>query len=159
MIRRIKPSDRQPLENILRSVNQFHEGDIEVALELIDIAINIPAQTDYHLFVYEEDGVIHGYHCTGKRPITDAVYDLYWIVVDANTSRKGIGSELLKHAEDFVKQNNGRWLLAETSSKDSYDKTRRFYFKNEYTILAEINDFYSVGEALVIYGKYFLNKS
>jgi GNAT superfamily N-acetyltransferase len=158
MIRKIKPSDRQALENILRSISQFNNGDVDVALELIDIAINIPGQTDYHLFVYEEEGVVYGYHCTGKRPITDAVYDLYWIVVDAKTARKGVGSALLKHAEDFVKQQNGRWLLAETSSKESYDKTRRFYLKNEYSILAEINDFYSLGEALVIYGKYFLNK-
>lgn len=159
MIRRIKPSDKPALEKVIRSVATFNAGDVAVALELIDIAISFSEQTDYNVFVYEDNENIYGYHCTGKRPITDAVYDLYWIVVDSNGAGKGVGASLLRHAEDFVVQQNGRWLLAETSSKDSYDKTRSFYLKNNYTILAEINDFYAVGEAIIIFGKYFLNKT
>ena len=128
-------------------------------MELIDITASNHLQTDYNVFVYENNGTVLGYHCTGKRPLTDAVYDLYWIVTDPDHGKKGIGKSLLEHAEDFVTQNNGRWMLIETSSKESYNATRNFYMRNNYTIISQINDFYSKDESLLIFGKYFNNKN
>ncbi|WP_337872571.1 GNAT family N-acetyltransferase [Ignavibacterium sp.] len=159
MIRSIKPSDVEGLEKLLKKIPNFNDAEVKVAMELIDITVNNPDQTDYNIFVYEEDGKILGYHCTGKRPLTDAVYDLYWIVADPEHSGKGIGKNLLEHAENFVKERKGRWILAETSSKDSYLSTQSFYLRNNYTILSEIKDFYAVGDNLLIFGKYFNNKN
>jgi aminoglycoside 6'-N-acetyltransferase I len=159
MIRSIKPSDVEGLEKLLKKIPNFNEAEVKVAMELIEITVNNPDQTDYNIFVYEEDGKILGYHCTGKRPLTDAVYDLYWIVADPEHSGKGIGKNLLEHAENFVKERKGRWILAETSSKDSYLSTQSFYLRNNYTILSEIKDFYAVGDNLLIFGKYFNNKN
>lgn len=144
---------------MLHAINTFKVEDINVALELIDIALNSLDQDDYHIFVYEEDDKVLGYHCTGKRPITDAVYDLYWIVVHPDSAGKGIGKKLLAHSEEFVKERSGRWILAETSSKETYEATRLFYIKNNYDVIAQIEHFYSYGEALVIYGKYLWTKS
>jgi len=158
VIRRLKQADRPALETILRKTKIFHDEEVGVALELIDITLLNGVQSDYHIFVYEENEIISGYHCTGKRPLTDGVYDLYWIVVDPETSGKGIGKKLLQHAERFVREKNGRWILAETSSKELYLATQQFYFKNEFSIVAEINDFYAVGDALLVFGKYLLNK-
>lgn len=159
MIRSIKPSDVEGLEKLLKKIPNFNEAEVKVAMELIEITVNNPDQTDYNIFVYEEDGKILGYHCTGKRPLTDAVYDLYWIVADPVHSGKGIGKNLLEHAENFVKERKGRWILAETSSKESYLSTQSFYLRNNYTILSEIKDFYAVGDNLLIFGKYFNNKN
>ncbi|GAB6282602.1 MAG: hypothetical protein STSR0008_13480 [Ignavibacterium sp.] len=159
MIRKLKLSDRESIVNILSKIKNFNQGDINVALELIDIVINFPQQKDYIIFVYEDEEKVLGYHCIGKRPLTDAVYDLYWIVVDPDASGKGIGKSLIKHAEQLVREQNGRWILAETSSKESYEATRGFYFRNEFTILTEIKDFYSLGESLLIFGKYLSNKT
>jgi GNAT superfamily N-acetyltransferase len=155
MIRKIKQADAIEIENILKKIPIFNKEEVDVAMELVNIAATVPKQTDYNIFVYENHGTIFGYHCTGKRPLTDAVYDLYWIVSDPESGIKGIGKELLDHAEKFVKENKGRWLLAETSSKDSYLKTRNFYLRNNYSIIAEIKDFYRVGDSLMIFGKYF----
>uniref|UniRef100_A0A7V3E8A1 N-acetyltransferase n=1 Tax=Ignavibacterium album TaxID=591197 RepID=A0A7V3E8A1_9BACT len=159
MIRSIKPSDVTELEKLLKKIPNFNDEEVKVAMELIDITVNNSSQTDYNIFVYEEDGRILGYHCTGKRPLTDAVYDLYWIVADPEHSGKGIGKNLLEHAENFVKEKKGRWLLAETSSKESYLSTQSFYFRNNFSIISEIKDFYSVGDNLLIFGKYFNNKN
>lgn len=158
MIRRLKQADRPALEAILRTTNNFLDEEVLVALELIDITLLNEEQSDYHIFVYTEKRKVLGYHCTGKRPLTDGVYDLYWIVVDSKASGKGIGKKLMLHAENFVRERNGRWLLAETSSKELYGATQKFYFKNEFSIVAEINDFYAVGDALLVFGKYLLNK-
>lgn len=159
MIRRLKQADVGQLENILLNISAFNEKEVEVAMELINITALRPDQTDYNIFVYEDAGIIIGYHCTGKRALTDAVYDLYWIVADPSAGKKGIGKNLIEHAENFVKENKGRWLLAETSSKESYAATRNFYLRNKYSIVSQINDFYSIGDNLLIFGKYFNNKN
>ena len=158
MIRRIKLADVQAIERILKKIPNFSNSEVEVAMELVQIAAGNPLQSDYNAFVFENgNGNVLGYHCSGRRPLTDAVYDLYWIAVDPESEIKGIGKILLDHAEAFVKDNNGRWVLAETSSKDSYLKTRNFYLRNNYSIVAQINDFYSVGDHLIVFGKYFSN--
>ncbi len=154
MIRKLKPADAGPIEKILKKIPSFNDNEVDVAMELVNIAALNPSQTDYNIFVYENEEKILGYHCTGKRPLTDAVYDLYWIVADPDSEVKGIGRSLLEHSENFIKENNGRWFLAETSSKESYTKTRNFYLRNNFTIVSQINDFYSVGDHLIIFGKY-----
>jgi ribosomal protein S18 acetylase RimI-like enzyme len=159
MIRKIKQSDEVAIEKMLTKIPNFNEEEIKVAMELVNISVMTPSQNDYHIFIYENDNKIVGYHCTGKRPLTDGVYDLYWIVSDPESSGIGIGKSLLEHAEEFVRSNNGRWLLAETSSKETYKSTQNFYLRNNYTIISEIKDFYSVGDSLLVFGKYFNNKN
>ena len=155
MIRKIKQVDTKKIEKILNKIPIFSEVEVKVGMELVNIAASDIEQTDYNVFVYEEEENIYGYYCTGKRPLTDAVYDLYWIAVDPESKKKGIGKELLNHAENFVLEKQGRWLLAETSSKESYEKTRNFYLRNNFSVIAQINDFYAVGDSLIIFGKFF----
>lgn len=159
MIRELKQADVDQLEKILKKISTFNEKEVEVAMELINITAFNTEQSDYNIYVYDDEGKIIGYHCTGKRPLTDAVYDLYWIVADPSAGKKGIGKSLIEHAENFVKENKGRWLLAETSSKESYAATRNFYLRNKYSIVSQINDFYSIGDNLLVFGKYFNNKN
>ena len=158
MIRKLKPDDVKNIETILKSISIFNDDEVRIAMELVNAAAADAEQTDYNVFVYEEEGNVIGYHCTGKRPLTDAVYDLYWIVTDPSHKNKGVGKTLLAHAEQFVIQLKGRWLLIETSSKESYEGTRNFYLRNNYSIISEINDFYTLGERLIVFGKYFNNK-
>ncbi len=158
MIRKLKPDDVKNIETILKSISIFNDAEVRIAMELVNAAAADAEQTDYNVFVYEEEGNVIGYHCTGKRPLTDAVYDLYWIVTDPSHKNKGVGKTLLAHAEQFVTQLKGRWLLIETSSKESYEGTRNFYLRNNYSIISEINDFYTLGERLIVFGKYFNNK-
>lgn len=155
MIRRLKQAESGEIEKILMKVSNFTDDDVKVGMELVGIAAKDSNQTDYNVFVYDENKKILGYHCIGKRPLTDAVYDLYWIVVDPDSQIKGIGKKLIEHAEDFVKKNKGRWLLVETSSSEKYSRTRNFYLRNNYSIVAQINDFYSVGNDLIVFGKFF----
>jgi aminoglycoside 6'-N-acetyltransferase I len=155
MIRRLKQADVHTIEKFLGKVKTFTRGEVGIAMELINITANNPGQKDYNIFVDEVRKKILGYYCVGKRPLTDAVYDLYWIVTNPEHPKKGIGKKLLEHAEKFVLTNNARWLLAETSSKESYAAARNFYLRNRYSIIAEINDFYSVGDNLMVFGKYF----
>jgi aminoglycoside 6'-N-acetyltransferase I len=156
MIRKLKRADRASIESMLNDTAEFLAEEKEVALELIDEALNNEGQDYYNVFVYEKNGAILGYYCLGHRSLTDGVYDLYWIVVDANAQNQGIGKELLEHAEKYVEKKKGRWLIIETSSQEKYAKTRNFYLRNYFTQIAEIKDFYRVGDNLIMYGKYLI---
>ena len=122
-------------------------------MELIDESIESP--DDYETFVLEDEQGIRGYVCIGPTPLTDGVYDLYWIVVDANTRGRRYGQKLLRHAEEEVKRRNGRMLLIETSSLPSYDSTNRFYMNAGYPEVARIRNFYKRGDDKIVYAKEF----
>jgi len=155
MIRHLKNTDRDNIYNILVDTNNFNDDEIKIAMELIDVYISDDEQNDYEIFVDEnDDGVINGYVCIGPRPLTVGTYDLYWIAVNPNVQSRGIGSKLISHIENYLKDNGVRLILIETSGKLSYEKERKFYEKNLYGKLVEIKDFYNVGDSLVIYGKY-----
>jgi GNAT superfamily N-acetyltransferase len=154
MIKRIEKEHRETLVKLISRISEFKEEEKEVAIELIDESIS--GNEDYITFIYILEDKIIGYYCIGRRALTDGVYDLYWIAIDPSKQGRGFGKELLSHAEKFVEENNGRWLLIETSSLANYKKTREFYLKNLYSKVAEIKDFYSKDDSLIIFGKYLI---
>lgn len=87
MIRKLQADDREKLVSIIEGTNNFSDEEKKIAMELIDDALGNSNHEYYNVFVYEENGKIAGYHCTGKRALTDGVYDLYWIVVDQHCER------------------------------------------------------------------------
>jgi GNAT superfamily N-acetyltransferase len=153
-IRGIEPKDRPRLQAILEAQNHFKAQEVEVALELIDIALSQPAQQDYLIRCVENaEGEVQGYICYGKALLTDAVYDVYWIVVHPDSWNRGFGSHLLNHAEENLRRQNARLLLIETSSLPSYASPRAFYQKHGYVGKARVLDYYTVDEHKLIYGK------
>ncbi len=94
-----------------------------------------------------------GYICWGPTPLTEGTWDIYWIAVAADKQREGIGTALLKSAEDRIKQNNGRLIFIETSSKPEYEEARRFYVSNSYKLICQIADFYAPGDDKLIFRK------
>ena len=154
-IRPIIPSDKEPIRNILIETKVFTEDEVNVAIELIDIALTNDRQEDYYIYsAVDENKSVGGYYCLGPTPMTSGTYDLYWIAVSPRAQHHGIGKKLLVHAEEEAGRRGGRLIIAETSSLPKYDKTRTFYLHNAYSELARIRDYYRIGDDLVVYGKY-----
>ena len=154
MIRVLENRDRDKIEKILVDTKNFNNIEIEIAMELIDIYLNVKDQKDYEIFVDADGDVVNGYVCIGPRPLTVGTFDLYWIAVNPNVQAKGIGSSLMKYIEEYLKGKSARLIILETSGKPGYEKERKFYEKNSYEKFVEIKDFYNVGDSLVVYGKY-----
>jgi ribosomal protein S18 acetylase RimI-like enzyme len=153
-IRGIQTKDRPRLKAILAAQRHFKAQEVEVALELIDIGLSRPFQKDYTIRCVEEDETgVQGYICYGKAPLTDAVYDLYWIVIHPASWNRGFGSSLLIHAEEDLRRQKARLLLIETSSLPPYESPRAFYQKRGYVEKARVTDYYAAGEHKLIYGK------
>jgi ribosomal protein S18 acetylase RimI-like enzyme len=156
-IRRAQPKDRDRLQEILVSTARFTPDEVSGAMELVDSAL-ASAKSEYSVHVLDEPDsgprrAVQGYVLFGPTPKADGVFDLYWIAVDPKQQGLGFGQLLLKFVENEVRRRNGRMLLIETSSKESYGPTLRFYERSGYQEISRIKDFYRVECDKIIYCK------
>ena len=155
-IRSIKPRDRSRIEEMVVSSGRFNEEETKIALELVDEALERGENSGYLIVVLEvgkEHPAVEGYACYGPTPLTQGVYDLYWIVTDPIVQGKGFGRRLLEYVEKDIVKRGGRMLLIETSSQESYGATIRFYKRNGYKRVARIKDFYRIGDDKLVFSK------
>ena len=155
-IRPAEPKDRDRIHEILVGTAIFSDEEVRCAMELVDIWLTPghAEKNDYITEVVEDpDGRVNGYVCYGPTPLTDGVYDLYWIAVDPKQQGQGLGQVLLRFVENEVRKRRGRMLLIETSSKGSYASTVRFYERSGYTEISRIKDFYRIEDDKVVFCK------
>lgn len=161
-LRELRAGDRAPLAAILRATGAFPEHEVAVALELIDEGLAHAAakaaerSDDYRFRVAEGGGgaaPVVGYVCWGLNPMSDGVFDLYWVAVDPSRQGGGAGRALMAAAEADARARGGRMVLVETGGKPSYQPTRRFYERIGYVEVARLPDFFRVGDDKVIYAR------
>jgi len=159
-IRPLATNDLTALKELLRAIGVFEEHEIRVAEELLDAAL--AGDPDYTVYVAEPKaadagesaaGVVMGYVCYGLNPVTDALFDVYWIAVDPSMQRHGAGRALLSHAEACVRRAGGRGLVIDTSSRMEYQPAHRLYVRCGFQRVAEVPDYYQPGDSLVMYMK------
>ncbi len=158
------------MRDILIATNVFHEGEIDIAIELFDEVFGAPvsvegavpavtraappASTDYFfLGAFTPEDVLAGFACYGPTPGTDRTYDLYWIAVDPATQGSGCGTILLNEVERRLKGQNARLVVVETSSRSDYKNSRGFYIRRGYTEAARACDFYAPADDRITFTK------
>ena len=147
-------TDGDQIQDITARAGVFSEEEIECVREIWDdYVVNGPESSGYYFIVEREGDRVLGFASYGFRDLTDGVYDLFWIAVDPNARRGGVGRTLLHACEEIVRKLGGRMLIAETSGTPHYEPTRKFYLGMGYTAEANIKDFYSEGDDLVIFVK------
>ena len=152
LIRPIEAADREQIRELVAGTGAFKPFEVDVAMELVDIALTQEEQEDYHPFVLvEDDGTVGAYVCFGKNPMTKATYDLYWLATRADRWGKGYGKAIVGFVVEEVRKMGGKLLVIETSSQESYGTTRRFYDKIGCTLAATLPDYYDVGDDKLIY--------
>ncbi|NOU48805.1 MAG: GNAT family N-acetyltransferase [Bacteroidales bacterium] len=144
-------SDPDTIEFIIRSSGFFYEDEIPVARELAEETIKHGYASGYKFVFAEINGETLGYAAYGFIDGTDGSYDLYWIAVDDKLRGKGIGKAILEKVMTVVKLENGRQLIAETSSLSKYLPTREFYLHQGFTMVATVPDFFRVGDDKVFF--------
>ena len=155
-IRPLEHSDRSPIENMVISSGMFNDVEIATALELVEEALEEGEESGYIFAVLEQGrdpGRVLGYACYGTVPLTQGVYDLYWIVVDPSCQGKGFGRTLIEYVEKDVLNRGGRMILIETSSQETYGGTIRFYERSGYHLAARIRNFYRIGDDKLVFQK------
>jgi GNAT superfamily N-acetyltransferase len=146
--------DRERILDILGKRGVFNSREIEVAAEVLQASFEIREEVEYHAFCAADgNGPVQGYICFGPIPMTDACWDLYWIAVDANLARKGVGGRLLGFMERFAAKRGARRIYVDTSSTPPYEAGRAFYGKHGHRLVCALEDFYRPGDDKLVYMK------
>ena len=156
MILAATETDGPQIQDIAARAGVFNQEEVECVVALWEDYLTIGPTVGGYNFIVDRDGErVLGFACYGPRDLTDGVFDLYWIAVDSNSLRNGVGRGLLTACEDEVRQAGGRMLVAETSGTPHYESTRKFYSGMGYALEATIKDFYTEGDDLAIFVKRF----
>jgi ribosomal protein S18 acetylase RimI-like enzyme len=154
MIRPTSPADTAALLKLTEGTGVFKPHEVE-ALDEVLSDYHASNHTLGHVAVTDErHGQIVGYSYYAPAAMTDRTWYLYWIAVTRTTQAKGVGSNLLRHAENDIRGRNGRVLFIETSSLPHYELTRKFYLKHGYEITGVLKDYYSDGDDMVVFRKH-----
>ncbi len=149
----VTQADVEIVRRLAASTDFFTADEVDIAVELVEERIAKGAASGYEFILARQDGRTIGYTCFGRIPATQSAYDLYWIVVDADAQRQGIGRQLLEQTVEAVRALGGDKLFADTSSQEKYAPTRAFYRRRGFRKIAELNDFYRPGDNKVIFEK------
>ncbi len=149
----VRPGDVGAVREIVTSTGFFHAHEIDVALELVDDRLQKGLKSGY-LFVFAaQAGRTVGFSCYGEIACTAGSYDLYWIAVHNDCRGQGIGGMLLEKTEKLIADRRGRAVWVETSGREKYLPTRKFYLRCGYREEAVLKGFYALGDDKIIYVK------
>ena len=150
---RALPADVPALRRLVASTGVFSREERAIALQLLDERLAQGAKSGYSFFFAARDGELLGYAAWGRAPLTRASFDLYWIVIAPAAQGQGLGQALLELVERAVAARGGGNLYVETSSREAYARSRRFYRAAGYARLARLRDFYAPGDHKLLFCK------
>ena len=167
--------DRARVAEILDATRVFRPAEVDVGVELFDIAFGDGGGSGQDSAGYAFVGVfdeeqtgdrrpetggrpeagrtLAGFACWGQTPETDGTFDLYWLAVDPAVQGAGAGSVLMAEVERRVASDRGRLIVIEVSGAAHSASARRFYEKQGYARVAAVRDFYAPGDDRIIYTK------
>ncbi len=146
--------DGSQIQDITARAGVFNEEEIDSVGVMWNEYLTLGVEASGYTFIVEREGEqVLGFAIYGPRYLAAGVFDLYFIAVDPNARRNGVGRALLAACESAVCEQDGRILIAETSGTPLYENTRQFYLRTGYVNEAIIKDFYTPGDDLWIFIK------
>jgi ribosomal protein S18 acetylase RimI-like enzyme len=117
---------------------------------LLDAALT--RADSYESLIVEDPGLV-GYVCFGATPMTEATFDVYWIVVAERARGRGVGRALLAETERQLSMRGAHTIRIETSSLEGQGGAVRFYESTGYARVGFIEGFYRPGDDLITLAK------
>jgi ribosomal protein S18 acetylase RimI-like enzyme len=146
-------ADINDIVEIVKSTGFFNDEELDVAAELVEERLEKGPACGYFFLFMELDKRVTGYSCFGPIPGTLTSFDLYWIAVHNDSRGMGLGKIIMERSEKEIAEMNGDRIYVETSSKELYIPTRKFYEGCGYRAEARLKDFYAPGDDKMIYVK------
>ena len=146
-------ADVPALRRLVASAGVFYRQERAVALELLETRLKRGPKSGYSFVFAERHSALLGYAAWGPAPLTERSFDLYWIIVAPAAQGRGLGRALLELVERAVAARGGGNLYIETSSRQAYARTRRFYKDAGYRRIARLRDFYAPGDHKLMFCK------
>ncbi|MEM1446811.1 MAG: GNAT family N-acetyltransferase [Planctomycetota bacterium] len=143
--RAAKPTDRDAIETITRSIGLFEAEEVAAVMEGFD-----QRSGDARWWVWDEVGRgVVGVAYVEPERMADRVWNLLYIAVHPASHRQGLGTELLKAVRGSLSE--GRQWIVETAAVPEFANVRRWYVKQGFTRVAEIPDYYADGVGKTVF--------
>ena len=145
--------DVAKVREIVESTGFFYPAETDVAVELVDERLCKGEASGYYFAFVELDGRTVGYSCYGPIACTVNSYDIFWIAIHSDSQKHGCGKWLMSVTEELIFGRGGERIYVETSGRDHYLPTQRFYDRCGYQKVAELPHFYGPDDSKIIYLK------
>ena len=121
----VRETDVAAVLRVVTATGVFSAEEIGIAEELVQDHLNRGAEASGYYFLFADGpGGLEGYTCFGPIPGTVRRWELYWIAVDPDARRGGLGRRLQRASEEAVRTMGGVFMVAETSTKPAYAAAR-----------------------------------
>lgn len=101
----------------------------------------------------EVDGKAVGFCYAVPEELTDGAWNMLALAVLPLLQGKSHGAALVAEMEATLKAREQRILIADTSGKATFARTREFYRKTGFTEEARIRDFWAAGDDKIVFWK------
>ena len=152
----VREEDAEAVRALVAATGVFSSEEVAIARELVEARLAHGVESGYHFLFAEAEGRLLGYTCFGPIPGTEGRYDLYWLAVDPGQQRGGVGRELMTRTEERLVELGCAILFVDTSGRDHYRPARSFSRRCGYRQVAELMDYFRIGDSKVIFAKRFL---
>ncbi len=149
----VQESDLATVRDIVESTGFFYPAEVDVAVELVEERLRRGDSSGYFFAFVELNGRTVGYSCYGPIACTTSSFDIFWIAIHSDAQRHGMGKWLMSVTEELIFDRGGERIYVETSGRDHYLPTRKFYDRCGYQKAAELPEFYGKDDSKVIYLK------
>ena len=133
------------------STDFFRSDEIDIAVDIL--REQLVKDEGYKFVFVEVDNKVVAYSCYGLIPCSLISFDLYWIATHNDFRNNGLGKIVLTQTENQIRKLGGKAIYVETSSKEKYLPTQKFYEKNNCELKVHFEDFYDVGDGKLVYVK------
>ena len=147
-IRFPKPSDLPSIAVVLDETELFPKEMLE---EMIMPFFEDPLHPDKWFVCEDDEQRVVGFAYCRPEPLTVSTWNLLAIGVRPEHQGQKFGATMLQYIEQALASE--RLLIVETSSLDSFARTRAFYTRCGYDLVATIPDYWEAGDGKVIFSK------
>lgn len=148
MIKTTTTDDIPALKEVLDTTGLFPSDMLSSML-----APALADETDAFWLTCHHGGKTVGFCYTRPEELADGTWNMLALAVHPDFQGNGLGTALVRAAEQHLKDKGQRILIVDTSGHDDFARTRRFYAQNDYHEEARIRDFWSTGDDKVIFRK------
>lgn len=146
-----EPHDEAEILACTQATGVFSAAEVATVAELFAGYLDDPQVSGYNFLVCRDAERLYGFACWGPTDLTAGTTDLYWICTHPDAQGRGVARALFQAVESAV-QAIGRWqIVIWTSSKPEYLPAQRFYTQMQCQLVAQIPDYYAIGDDLCIY--------
>lgn len=139
------------MKEIVLQTGVFYNAEIVAASKLIDDYLVQGGLGDDRCLVLLDEDSVQGFAIYGFSVTTIGTFDVYWLVVNPEVQRCGLGRKIMAEIERRVRAEGGLRIFLTTSALPVYEPARLLYQSLGFVQVGLLPDYFRTGDDLVYY--------